>query len=107
MMRRSAEGTGHGPPRERGTPSVPRGVATDVPNTGGVSLLDERHLLQSVPERKTKSLSLSESHIADEVFAIGNEVVARDQRLEASNRSNRVFQLAQHLEAVLRLDRRG
>src|SRR5215207_3662108 len=71
------------------------------------SLLAERHLLESVPERKTKSLSLSESHVADEVFAIGNEVVARDQSLEAGNRSNRVFQLAQHLEAVLRLDGSG
>src|SRR5215217_4692523 len=107
MMRRSAEATGHGPPGERGTPSVPRGVATDVPNTGGDSLLDERHLLEAVPERKTKSLSLSECHIADQILAIGNEVVARDQRLEASDRSDRVFQLAQHLEPGLRFDRRG
>src|SRR5918993_5104660 len=101
MMRRSAEETGHGPPGARGTSSVPRGIALGVPNTGAVSLLNERHLLEAMPERKAKSLSLSECHIADEVLAIGNEVVARDQGLEAADRSDRVFQLAEHLEAEL------
>src|SRR5215210_4701093 len=107
MMRRAAAETGDEPIGGRGTSGVPRCVALGVPNAGARFLLNERHLLEPMPERKAKSLSLSECDITDQVFAIGNEVVARDQRLEATDRRDRIFQLTQHLQTGLRFDRRG
>src|SRR5215210_3944696 len=107
MMRRSVAETGNGPIGERGTPSVPRRIAPGVPIVRNWTLLDERHLLEAMPERKAESLSLSECDIADQILAIGNEVVARDQGLEAGDRRDGVFQLTQHLETGLRIDRRG
>src|SRR5215213_8745881 len=107
-MRRSAEKTGNGALGERGTPRASLAVLhVACPTQMPFSLLDKCHLLQAMPERKAKSLSLSECHIADEILAISDEIVARDQRLEARDCSDRIFQLAEHLEAGLRFDCRG